>query len=45
MNYVQMKDLNQHTLYNNNIFQMAFNVLALETIGKYHFDFEFPLAP
>jgi hypothetical protein len=28
-----------------NTFQMAFKVLALGTKGKYHFDFEFPLAP
>jgi hypothetical protein len=35
-----MKDSNQHTLYNS-IFQMVFNVLALETKKKYHFDFEF----
>jgi hypothetical protein len=35
-----MKDSNQHTLYSST-FQMAFNVLALGTKGKYHFDFEF----
>jgi hypothetical protein len=40
MSCIQMKDSNQHTLYNST-FQMAFNVLALGTKGKYHFDFEF----
>jgi hypothetical protein len=40
MSCIQMKDSNQQTLYNST-FQMAFNVLALGTKGKYHFDFEF----
>jgi hypothetical protein len=37
MSCIQMKDSNQHTLYNST-FQMALNVLPLETKGKYHFD-------